>query len=178
MGLPGNVRLKDGRWAVVRRAEPNDAEAWVANVSRVASERVYLMTEVFRRSVEEVRIQFAGADPTQDLWLIAEVDGRIVGGADFHRGSQSKNAHVAALGIALVREYRGLGLGEGVIRAGLAWARELGIRRVRLSVFATNGPALSLYRKLGFVEEGRLRGEVILEGAPVDEVLMALSLDP
>ncbi|MDE2046596.1 MAG: GNAT family N-acetyltransferase, partial [Thermoplasmata archaeon] len=52
-----------------------------------------------------------------------------------------------------------------------------GIRKLKLRVFATNQRAQKLYRALGFVEEARLRGEVIIEGRVVDDVLMALWLD-
>ncbi len=62
------------------------------------------------------------------------------------------------------------------MRAGIEWARDVGVRRLKLGVFETNERALALYRKLGFVEEGRLKGEVVLDGKPVDEILMALTL--
>ena len=62
------------------------------------------------------------------------------------------------------------------MRAGIEWAKSVGITRLRLSVFQTNERAIALHRKLGIVEEGRLNGEVILDGRPVDELLMALSL--
>jgi RimJ/RimL family protein N-acetyltransferase len=146
------------------------------NVRSVAAERVFLMTEQLTRTVEEVRQQFRDADPRTELYLVAEVEGAVVGGADFRRGRQSKNAHVAELGVSVLRAYRRLGLGEGLLRAGLEWARAEGIRKVRLGVFATNASAIALYRKLGFVEEGCLKGEVILNGQPVDELLLAVRL--
>ncbi|MCI4317060.1 MAG: GNAT family N-acetyltransferase [Thermoplasmata archaeon] len=176
MPLPTSFRLKDGRWAIIRRAKPDDAESWLANVNSIGAEQVYIMTERLERTPEQLREQFAGADPGKELWLSAEVDGALVGGADFKRGRVAKNAHVAELGIAITKPFRGLGLGEPMMRAGIEWAKSLGLTRLRLSVFQTNWRAIALYRKLGFVEEGRLKGEVILEGEAVDELLMALSL--
>jgi RimJ/RimL family protein N-acetyltransferase len=173
MGLPRTLHLKDGRSATVRRAEPRDAEAWISNVNAIGAEGVYLMTELLRRTVAQVRRQFAQADPGQELWLVAEVGGAVVGGANFARGSWRKNAHTAALGVAIRRKYRGLGLGLAMMQAGIAWAREVGITKLKLGVFATNRAALGLYRKLGFVQEGLLRGEVKLAGKPVDELVMA-----
>jgi RimJ/RimL family protein N-acetyltransferase len=170
------LRLKNGQDAILRSATPNDAESWVANVSAIGAEWIYLMTEIFRRTPDQVREQFRDADPTSTLWLVGELEGKVVAGADFHRGIHSKNAHTASLGVAVRREFRGLGFGEALMRAGTEWARSVGVTRLKLGVFATNRPALSLYQKLGFVEEGRLKGEVILDGRPVDEVLMALSL--
>lgn len=176
MTLPIEARLKDGRDATVRRARPADAEAWIANGNAVASEMIYLMTEKFTRPPDEVRNQFEVAPPTRELWLVADVRERIVGGANFVRGRNSKNDHVADLGMSILSEFRGLGLGTLILKEGVEWARSVGIFRLKLGVFATNERAIALYRKFGFVEEGRLLGEVILHGLPVDEVLMALRL--
>jgi len=46
--------------------------------------------------------------------------------------------------------YRGLGLGQGLVRAALAEAAARGARRVHLLVFAAQTPAIGLYEKLGF----------------------------
>lgn len=148
----------------------------MANVRAIGAERVFIMTETLRRTLEQVRDQFAQSEPDTTLWLVAEVEGTIAGGADFHRGLHSKNAHVADLGVAILKRFRGQGLGEAVMRCGIEWARGVGVTRLRLGVFETNDRAMALYRKLGFVEEGRLKGEVILDGLPRDEVLMALFL--
>ena len=174
MPLPRTVELKDGRTAVVRAAEPRDAVAWIANFQSVAAERIYVMTEQFSRTPEEIRTQFARADPERELWLVAEADGRLVGGANVQRGAWRKNAHTASLGVAVVHAHRGRGIGEALVRALIDWARERGILRLKLGVFATNVAAIRLYEKLGFREEARLAGEVLLDGRPVDEVLMVL----
>jgi RimJ/RimL family protein N-acetyltransferase len=177
MSLPSTHRLRDGRSVVVRHARPEDAEAHIANFNAIAAERIYVMTETFPRTVEEIRTQFRDAGPRSSLWLVAEADGRVIGGANLLRGRWEKNGHTAELGVAILAPYRGIGLGELLLRACLEWAREVGIRKVRLGVFASNERAIALYRKVGFREEGRLRREVVLDGRPVDEVLMALWLD-
>jgi RimJ/RimL family protein N-acetyltransferase len=173
---PSEIRLKNGKFGIIRTATPADAEAWVENVRAIGAERIYIMTEEFARTAEEVREQFRETESPSTLWLVGELDGKVIGGADFHRGSHSKNAHTALLGVAVRREFRGLGFGEALMRVGAEWARRLGVTRLKLGVFATNEPAISLYRKLGFVDEGRLNGEVMLEGRAVDEILMVLWL--
>ena len=42
------------------------------------------------------------------------------------------------------------------IAAAIDWARERGLHKLSLSVFPHNAAAIALYRKFGFVEEGRL----------------------
>ena len=176
MTLPRHLQLKDQRRATIRRARPEDADVWIANGNTVGAEMVYLMTEKFVRTPDEVRRQFAEAPPERELWLVAEIDGRVVGGANFVRGKSTKSAHVGDLGMSILADYRNLGLGTAILEEGIEWARSVRVSRLKLGVFATNERAIALYRKFGFVEEGRLVGEVILDGQPVDEVLMALRL--
>jgi ribosomal protein S18 acetylase RimI-like enzyme len=45
--------------------------------------------------------------------------------------------------------------GRGLLTAAIAWARERGLHKLSLSVFPHNAAAIALYRKFGFVEEGR-----------------------
>lgn len=173
---PSRSQLPDGRDLLVRTATPADAEAWIATIDRIAAERVYLMTEKFGRTVDEIRTQFREADPRNVLWLVAEVAGTVVGGADVHRGKWEKTAHTGDLGIFLLPDYRGLGIGRRMMERMIGWARSVGVRKLKLGVFATNERAIALYRGLGFAEEARLHDEAILNGHPVDEVLMVLWL--
>jgi RimJ/RimL family protein N-acetyltransferase len=167
-------RLRDGRSARIRRAEPEDADEFIRNFGTIAAEGDLVMSERSTRTVEEVQVQFRDADPQHGLWLVAEVEGRPVGGANFARGRWSKNAHTAELGVALLPEFRGFGLGEAMLQAGIVWARAVGVQKLKLGVFASNERALALYRKMGFAEEGRLKEEVVIRGRRVDEILMAL----
>ena len=59
------------------------------------------------------------------------------------------------IGMAVAREWRGRGVGSALVVAAIAWAREHGLHKLNLSVWPHNTPAIALYRKYGFVEEGR-----------------------
>jgi ribosomal protein S18 acetylase RimI-like enzyme len=52
-------------------------------------------------------------------------------------------------------EARGQGLGDRLIGAVEAWARRSGGAELRLAVIEGNEPAVSLYRRLGFVDAGQ-----------------------
>ena len=62
----------------------------------------------------------------------------------------------------------------------LEWALEHPtIEKVCLSVFVSNAPGLALYRKMGFLEEGRRRDQAKLTpDRYVDEILMGLRVKP
>ena len=173
MPLPCNFTLKDGRTALIRQANPGDAEGLLAHVNEITAEGIFLQTERVDKSAAEEMEWISGFDGLSKLLIVAEVDHRLVGSADIRRGPQVKNAHVAELGIALSKGARGQGLGRAIIEAMIDWARSVGIRKLFLGVFHTNERAIALYRVLGFEDEGRLRGQVILEGQPADLVLMS-----
>jgi RimJ/RimL family protein N-acetyltransferase len=174
---PRTIVLPDGGSFRLRAVRPSDAAAVIAHVNAIAAERIYLMTERLTLSIrQEQRIlrQFRGR---AGCYLVAEQDGEIVGTATFARAKPEKSRHVGSLGIALRRDVRGRGLGRAMMEVGIEWARSAGIRKLTLGVFASNRRAIRLYRRLGFVPEGRLRGQVLLRGRPDDELLMALWLD-
>jgi RimJ/RimL family protein N-acetyltransferase len=69
--------------------------------------------------------------------------------------------------------------GKGVGRACTEWMVDyafttLNLRRVYLEVLATNERAASLYRKLGFKEEGRLRQHQLKNGVYIDVLIMGV----
>jgi ribosomal protein S18 acetylase RimI-like enzyme len=108
--------------------------------------------------------------------LVAERAGRVVGYV--HLGNPTPLAagrHVLQVqGLAVDPEAQRSGIGRLLIEAARAQARAAGARRLTLRVLAGNEAAIRLYRAAGFREEGRLRGEFLIDGEEVDDVLMAL----
>jgi diamine N-acetyltransferase len=85
-------------------------------------------------------------------------------------------ARSGELGIWIgVAEHRGKGAGEFASRAVLRHAfGDLNLHRVHLSVVEDNAAAHALYRKLGFVDEGRSRAAAFKNGRHVDLLRMAI----
>lgn len=59
------------------------------------------------------------------------------------------------------------------MRNALAAADHYSIAGIELTVYASNPRAHSLYRKFGFIEEGIKRRSVRIDGAYLDEIMMA-----
>lgn len=75
--------------------------------------------------------------------------------------------------------WRRRGLAERLLAAVIDQARQWGGERLLLEVRASNAAALALYRRTGFVEDGRRRGYYPLRtpgGQREDAVLMSLPL--
>jgi RimJ/RimL family protein N-acetyltransferase len=90
------------------------------------------------------------------------LDGTIVavaGAANEIVGSIHIDASVHGfgdIGMVVARDWRGRGVGSALMGAAIDWGREHGLHKISLSVFPHNAAAIALYRKFGFVEEGRL----------------------
>jgi ribosomal protein S18 acetylase RimI-like enzyme len=59
------------------------------------------------------------------------------------------------IGMQVARAWRGRGVGSALMEAVITRARDDGLHKLSLSVFPHNAAAIALYRKYGFVEEGR-----------------------
>ncbi len=172
------VELKDGRSAIIRPAVPGDAEGITALVNVVGAEERWILRDRATWTLDQERATLAAADGSRSVFFVAEVAGRISGLLNIACGQWPKNEHVAEFGMSCLPDCRGQGLGTALLQAALGWARSAGVRKVTLEVFATNAPAIRLYRKLGFEEEGRLRGAFLIQGRLVDGLRMARWIEP
>jgi ribosomal protein S18 acetylase RimI-like enzyme len=170
------VTLKDGRLATIRQAVPDDAQAATDFVNIVTGENKFLLRERVTWTIDEERQTLASADGQTRVFFVAVISGRLSGMHDITRGKWSKNAHVAELAISCLPDCRGVGLGTALLSKGIAWARSVAVRKLTLHALATNERAIGLYRKMGFVDEARLRGQYIIDGEPIDDLFMALWL--
>ena len=152
-----------------------DIAAWRECIGEVMRERRWLaFVEPFplAQSAAYVAANIASGNPH----IVAEDGSTIVGWCDIRRDTVPSYAHDAMMGMGLRAASRGRGLGERLLRTALDQAREAGIERVSLSVYARNTAAMALYRKVGFVLEGtRVRGRK-LDGEYDDVHMMAILL--
>lgn len=159
---------------VVRPIGLRDIEGFAACVAAVIAEREWLAHLEPFPLPEAAR--FVAKNVGTGTQLVAEIDGRIVGWCDVVRSTVPVFAHRGTLGMGLLPEVRGRGLGLRLIRATLEAARAAGIEQVTLHVFARNTRALALYRKAGFHEVGRQLRAKKLDGHYDDNVIMDIEL--
>lgn len=110
--------------------------------------------------------------------LVAELGGTVVGYVRIGRPTPlACNGHVRQIqGLAVADEARGAGVARALLRATREEARGRGARRLTLRVLGHNTPARKLYESEGFVVEGILPEEFLLDGVYVDDVLMGRRL--
>jgi RimJ/RimL family protein N-acetyltransferase len=166
---------------VIREARPEDAEALIAHVQQLTEEPdidVPLEPGEFTYTPEQERKiiqEYAEADNA--AFFVALSDGQIVGVLTIHGGKRKRTRHAASFGISVRRESRNQGVGNTLLLAAIAWARQGGIiKRIELHVYARNQTAIHLYEKHGFRIEGRRQRAVLQNGEYLDDYVMALLL--
>ena len=162
---------------LIRTGTLEDAEAILAIQHSVISEDDYFITvsEEFNRTQEQQREWIQGLlDHERQTLLVAECNGAVVGLIDFRSPSSKRMSHTGSFGVMISKDHRGMGIGKMLLKALLDWA-ELNplIEKVNLGVFSTNHRAISLYKKMGFVEECRKIKEIKLnETEYIDDLIM------
>jgi ribosomal protein S18 acetylase RimI-like enzyme len=105
---------------------------------------------------------------------IAVSAGEVVGWCDVTPKTRPIYAHSGVLGMGLLPQFRGKGIGTSLIRSTLAAASAFGLHRVELTVRESNTGAIELYRNVGFEIEGLQRDAVQIDGVYENVICMAV----
>lgn len=161
----------------IRPIREDDAAAFHALVDGVCRERRYLAT-LESPPLESTRAFISSTIKAGHPQLVAEENGKLIGWCDaIPGGPASCSRHVARLGMGLQADYRGRGIGRQLLDAVITKARELGLEKIELGVYASNEPAIRLYRSFGFTEEGTHKRARLVDGVYDDILMMAIWLN-
>ncbi len=172
------ITLKDGRCAVLKTPEMSDAEGMLAHIVKASGETDFLARypeDWEGTSIESEEKWIKGLRESKStLGIAVYVDGQIVGNCSLQCHRLMKTAHRATVGIAILKDFWGLGIGSAMFRELIAAAEDLGIRILELDLVEGNDRALGLYKKFGFetvgqkkkafrLKDGRYFGEIIMQ---------------
>jgi RimJ/RimL family protein N-acetyltransferase len=107
---------------------------------------------------------------------VALHDGEVVGWCDISSLHRPVFDHAGVLGLGLLPEHRGKGLGRELMGRVLRAAKQKGLSRIELTVRESNDVAIRLYEGLGFVREGLHINSVKINGRYENHISMALFL--
>ena len=103
-----------------------------------------------------------GAEPPVDVDALAarwQLDGTLVALAEGELVGELRVEPsyfgFGEIGMMVAADRRGQGVATALVAAAIDWARERRLHKLTLSAFPHNHAAVALYRKLGFVDEGR-----------------------
>ncbi|MFX0063378.1 MAG: GNAT family N-acetyltransferase [Candidatus Hermodarchaeota archaeon] len=162
--------LKNGQTAIIREANESDAIEIKNIVNSVASEKKYVVLERSREDWDEAIREIKNRE---SLIIVAQVNGKTVGMAHLVRGKFKKNRHIGFLGILILKKFRIIGIGTAMMNYIMEWTKKSeDLEKISLTVFATNIPAINLYHKFRFINEGICKKQYKIEGDYIDEIIM------
>jgi RimJ/RimL family protein N-acetyltransferase len=167
----------------IRKAVPADARGYIALIKNILREQPPVDTpyapDEFDPPLEGIRQRISDVATLDNcLFLVAEAERKIVGTLTCGGGTLKADHHMTALGVYVAKEWRDQGIGAGLMKRCVEWAKASPVvERVELEVYAQNARAIHLYEKFGFEREGCKRRLYIQHGAPIDMLIMALLLE-
>lgn len=174
------IKLRDGRVAKVSYLSKDDStEELLEFINGLIEENACVLYDrkfTLKEEQEWKKNTLRQLREREGYLLVARVDGKFAGDTGCKRGMFKESGNVC-LGVAIAREFRGLGLGEGLLRMNIEHAKKFfneTPKNIYLSVFATNRPAKALYRKLGFKEIAVLPKWLKHKGQYIDHIYMKL----
>lgn len=164
----------------VRRATVADASAFARIMGHPEVLGNLMQTPYTSGALWQDRLAETLAPGKADLMLVAERpdphgDPQVVATAGLHpAGAALRRRHVMVMGIAVLPEAQGQGVGTALLRALCDWADNWGqVLRIELSVFSDNHRAITLYQRCGFRHEGHHVGYALRNGRYADSLSMA-----
>lgn len=160
---------------VLRRARPADAAAFAAQMADASvfgnlMQMPWPTEDLWRQRLEAT----VAARESAEVLLVAERDGQLLGSLGLHPVDRVRRRHAAMLGISVGAAHQRQGVGSALMQGACdyadGWAHLL---RLELTVFVDNHAAIALYRRFGFVEEGRHRAYALRNGRYEDVFSMA-----
>jgi ribosomal protein S18 acetylase RimI-like enzyme len=169
-------QLKDGLRVALRSPKPGDAASMLTFLRTLFHEswrNLNAPPDQFDSMAEldEAALLKRFADASSDFLFSAFLGERVVGNLGVNVLPGGLCAHTAQLGMGVLREAQGRGLGEALLRRALDEAAQAGVWNVRLTVRVDNAPAVGLYEKVGFRRVGLLEKVAEVEGRFLDEWL-------
>ena len=172
------IELKNGTQAKFKNPSVDDAAELLECMRQICSETDYLLRypEEWDAFTVEREAKWIEANQNSDsnLFICCYVDGKIAGNCniDFHKGL--KIEHRAVIGIALLKEFWGLGIGTAMIEELIKAAREYGTEILELEYIEGNERGRRLYEKFGFkavcekpnafkLKDGRMLSEIHMQ---------------
>lgn len=162
----------------IEPARPEDAEALLAYMKQIGGESDNLTfgAEGLPITAEQERVYLQSMlDSEDDTQLIVRQGSAIIADASMQRFHR-RMSHRAEVGISVVKDYWGMGIGSALMEAIISFAKEHGIRQLNLEVRSDNERAIRLYEKFGFQKLVTFPAFFRIDGRDVDFDLMNLDL--
>ena len=164
----------DGREVIIRAPEWDDLDDMLEFINSLVEEEAMIAAnqkQTRESEIEWLARNLANLEKGMHIVVVAEVDGRMVANCEINP-RPGRMSHVGSLGISVKDGYRGIGIGQELMREAERHAVAMGLESILLEVFGINERAIHVYEKMGYRKIGVILGGVKYRGEYVDAVSM------
>ncbi len=174
--FPKNLKLKDGRKALLRPLKADDEKAFHQLFLDIPEpERMFIKHRV--QDVKVIRDWCKNIDVGRNLPLLGLVNHKVVGVATLHQQLGGWKRHIGRVSVLVHPQFRGIGLARGLVTEMLDIARQASLERVEAEFIGEQEAAMNMFAMIGFSQLARLEDYVKdMQAISHDYVLMGLDL--
>ncbi len=176
------LTLRDGRTAVLRSPQEADIPSLLELLRRVTEETDFLMRypeEAGEITPEQEKAFIEDVNGhAHNAMVLCVVEGRVVGSCSISTSHRIKLRHRAGIGISVLRDFWGQGIGTALLETVIEAARQNpNLLQIKLEFIEGNHRARQLYEKMGFRIVGLHPNAIQLkDGTLLHEYLMVRPL--
>ena len=167
---------KRGNRVVIREGKISDSKELQKCVKSYLKSKQIPLTESEFNELAENHEEWIKKfiDGKNDLLLIAEHEGTIVGNIDLMINGRQMLKHTGYIGMGIHEDWQGQGIGTAMFKILIDWVdHNPDIEILWLQAFSNNEKGLRIYSNMGFEETGRQKGFIKTEsGEYIDSVIM------
>ncbi len=175
---------KSGKNIVFRYIHEDDAEELCRYINELSKEDTFIRfsgeTISLSEEKEYLQAQIEKLEKRDVIPIVATHLDKIVGHSSIERNvvDKRRGLHIGNFGLSVSAQYRGDWIGEKLMKTVIDQAiKHLhGLKIIHLIVYGSNSTAQNLYKKMGFLEYGRLPKGVLYKGEYVDMIEMYLEV--
>ena len=175
--------LKNGLKIILKTPEIKDAKMLLNNIITCTKESEYLLSTErdFQKYIDDITLEekfIEGFKNNKNCLIAVYSNNIIIGNCVINFKNSVKNSHRASVGIAIQKDYWGMGIGSILFDELIGIAKATpGVEQIELDVVKNNERAKKLYEKKGFVKTGDIPRQLKLnDGRYLDGESMVLFL--
>lgn len=184
---PGQIlrefKTKSNKTALLRILKESDAKDLQDYINKLSSEDTYVAYSGEKVTLKEeqatIKSYLNSLKNGNCIPIVCEINGKIVSICRINRklNMKKRSRHIAVVVISVKKEFRGEGIGKECLAEVITQSKNLkGVNILKLTAFADNELAISLYEKAGFIVVARLPRQYFYRGKYQDNIIMQKEL--
>ena len=171
-----SFKTKNGQTIILRNLKCEDLDDFLDLMNSIANEHGIhgREKEITREEAADILANtLSKISRGETIHIVAESNSKVLGVCFVNRDQPpSRCGHSGELGVEIKKEYRNIGMGTELIKAIIVECKKMGLKLLKLAVADTNKVALHVYKKVGFIECGRVPKQFYHQGKYIDCIWM------